>query len=244
MSKVYFISDVHLGLESRERERAKEERLLAFLNRTMADASQLFIVGDLFDTWIEYRTVIPKGFHRVLAKLDDIAHNGTAVHYLTGNHDFWIRDYFRDELGITTHTDPFPVTIDGKKVFIHHGDGLAPNDAGYRILRKVLRNRLNRWLYSWIHPDIGISLARGSSKKSRGYTAQKDYGEQDGMQRYAERKIAEGFDIVVMGHLHEPVYQVLGSSVYINLGDWITYNTFAEMSDGRIELKTWGERKL
>src|SRR5436190_17863232 len=125
MSKAYFISDVHLGLESREKERAKEDRLLAFLDRVLADGSKLFIVGDLFDAWFEYRMVIPKGFHRVLAKLDEVTARGIEVHYLAGNHDYWIRDFFKDELGMKTHHDAFEITVNGKRIYIHHGDGLA-----------------------------------------------------------------------------------------------------------------------
>src|SRR5260221_7293236 len=137
MSRVYFISDVHLGLGPREEERAKEQQLIEFLNVVLENASQLFIVGDLFDAWFEYRTVIPKGFHRLFTKLQDLTEHGIVVHYLAGNHDYWIRDYFHDELGITTYHDAFNITIDGKRIFIHHGDGLANNDTGYKILKKI-----------------------------------------------------------------------------------------------------------
>ncbi|MBI1808056.1 MAG: UDP-2,3-diacylglucosamine diphosphatase [Ignavibacteria bacterium] len=239
MSKVYFISDVHLGLESKEKEKAKEERLLAFLDQVMEDGQQLFIVGDLFDAWIEYRTVIPKGHHRVLAKLEDLCLRGITIHYLAGNHDFWMRDYFRDELGMKTYADAFDIQVDGKKILLHHGDGLATNDTGYKMLKKVLRNRLSIWLYSWLHPDIGIALARSSSKKSRDYTSTKDYGEGDGMLHFASQKIDEGYDIVIMGHRHEPACREIGRGVYINLGDWISHNTYAEMVNGVIAMKTW-----
>ena len=239
MSKAYFISDAHLGLGTKEEERAKEQRLIGFLDTILKDASQLFIVGDLFDAWFEYRTVIPKGFHRLLTKLNDLTKRNITVHYLAGNHDYWIRDYFRDELGIKTYHDAFEITIDGKRIFIHHGDGLAGNDTGYKILKKILRNPLNIWLYSWLHPDIGIALARSSSKKSRHYTSTKQYGEEDGMIALATRKIEQGFDIVMMGHRHEPVCKQIGKGTYINLGDWITHNTYAEMEHGRVELKSW-----
>ena len=239
MSKAYFISDAHLGLGTQEEERAKEQRLLDFLDTILKDASQLFIVGDLFDAWFEYRTVIPKGFHRLLTKLNDLTKRNITVHYLAGNHDYWIRDYFRDELGMKTYHDAFEITIDGKKFFIHHGDGLASNDRGYKILKKVLRNPFNIWLYSWLHPDIGIALAQSSSKKSRHYTSSKQYGEEDGMITLATQKIDQGYDVVLMGHRHQPVYKQIGKGIYINLGDWITHNTYAEMEHGRIELKSW-----
>ena len=239
MSKIYFISDAHLGLGSREEDREKEQRLIAFLRSIAADASQLFILGDLFDAWIEYRTVIPKGHHRILTALDELVSSGVAVHYLCGNHDFWMRDYFSDELGIHTYRDPMETILVGKRFYLHHGDGLALNDTGYRILKKILRNRFNIWWFSWLHPDIGLRLAKGSSKKSRHYTANKEYGEHDGMVKAATEKIGAGFDFVIMGHRHEPTYLPIGDGVYINLGDWITHLTYAVYEEGIVSLKTW-----
>ena len=243
MAKVYFISDAHLGLGSREEEREKERRLIAFLDEIRRDANQLFIVGDLFDAWFEYRTVIMRGFHRLLAKLDECTEQGIAIHYLAGNHDYWMKDFFSDELRMKTYHEPFETIIDGKKVFIHHGDGLSNNDAGYRILKKILNSRVNIWLFSWVHPDIGIKIARSSSRKSRHYTSGKDYGGQDGMLTFARKKIEEGFDVVIMGHRHSPVCTPIGKGFYINLGDWIEHNTYAEMSGGRIELKKWRQER-
>jgi UDP-2,3-diacylglucosamine hydrolase len=239
MSKAYFISDAHLGLGSRTEERLKEDRLLRFLDAARKDAAQLFIVGDLFDAWIEYRTVIPKGFHRILASLDNMVHNGIAVDYLVGNHDFWVREYFRDELGMKTHLNAFDTIVNEKRIYIHHGDGIAYHDTGYRILKKVLRNRIAVSLYTWLHPDVGIALARSSSKTSRMHTTDRNFGETDGMAEFAKHKIAEGYDVVVMGHSHMPTCQQIGSGTYVNLGDWITHNTYAELDGNRIELKTW-----
>jgi len=239
MSKAYFISDVHLGLESAELERAKENRLLAFLDFVLKDASSLFIVGDLFDAWIEYRTVIPKGYHRTLAKLDELVSRGIDVHYLAGNHDFWMREFFHDALGMKTHRDAFSIMVNNKKIYLHHGDGLAHNDAGYRFVKKILRNRFSIWMFSWLHPDLGIPLAQSSSRTSRNYTQVKDYGAVDGMAEFAERKIAEGYDVVIMGHRHQPVFTRIGSGVYINLGDWITSNTYAVLENGEILLQEW-----
>jgi UDP-2,3-diacylglucosamine hydrolase len=240
MARAFFISDIHFGLESKEKELRKQERVFSFLDHVLKEGNELFIVGDLFDAWFEYRRVIPKGYHRLLTKLEDLTRGGVTVRYAVGNHDFWIRDFFRDDLGIETHYDPFSATVNGKRIYIHHGDGLAERDSGYRILKKILRNRFNVWLYSWVHPDIGLRLAGASSKKSRDYTATKDYGESDGMIREATAKIAEGFDVVVMGHRHRPDCRSIGGGTYVNLGDWITYNTYAEMADGTIHLKEWG----
>lgn len=235
----FFLSDIHLGLGPHETERAKEDRVLAFLRSVAPTARTLFILGDLFDFWFEYRTVIPKGFHRTLTALQELAEAGTSIHYLAGNHDFWMDDFFSRELGIQTHAEAFEVLVDGKRIHLHHGDGLASNDLGYRLIKPVLRSRLSIGLYRWLHPDIGVRLARGSSRTSRQYTATKDYGEDQGMIAYATKRIAEGCDIVIMGHRHRPTLRPLDGGLYVNLGDWITFNSYAQMDSGSIELKTW-----
>jgi len=239
MSKAYFISDAHLGLGSKEEEKEKEGRLVAFLDSIQHDASQLFIVGDLFDAWFEYRTVIPKGYYRLLTKLGELTDSKIKVHYLVGNHDYWIRDFFSGELNVKIYHEAFETVIDGKRYLIHHGDGLSLNDSGYKILKIILRNRFAIWLYTWIHPDIGIKLARFSSKRSRDYTSDKHYGEEDGMMRFASEKIRAGIDTVIMGHRHLPVMRKIDHGIYINLGDWIHHNTYAEAENGAVSLKTW-----
>ncbi len=239
MTKAYFISDAHLGLGPREEEHEKEDRLIRFLEMVSADGDELYILGDLFDAWFEYRTVMPKGFHRILTKLEECTRNGMVVHYLVGNHDCWIRDYFRDEIGMQTHADAFAAEINSRRVYLHHGDGLAKNDAGYLILKKIVRNKLAVWAYSWLHPDIGIRLAHSSSRTSRRYTSSKHYGEEDGMTQFAKRKIEEGFDFVIMGHRHVPAAVTIGKGTYINLGDWISHNSYAELNGTQLELKSW-----
>lgn len=237
---VYFISDVHLGLGDRSAEKEKENRLLAFLGAIRDDCRELFILGDLFDFWFEYRTVIPKGFHRTLSAIQEYTDGGIPVNYLAGNHDFWMGDFFHAELGVTLHRDPLEIERDGKRVFLHHGDGLAQRDTGYRVIKPVLRNRANIWLYRWLHPDLGVPLARGSSRSSRKHTGQKDYGETDGMVEFARRKIADGTDVVIMGHRHQPCIMKIESGTYVNLGDWIQENTYAVLRDGAILLEHWG----
>ncbi len=238
----YFISDIHLGLGTREAEKAKETLLLAFLKAIRPSTEQLYVVGDLFDFWFEYGTVIPRGFHRTLAALQEFTDGGIPVDYLAGNHDFWMDDFFPKELGIRVHPDPFEVTVDGKRIYLHHGDGLAEKDLGYRLIKPVLRNRLAIRMYRWLHPDLGVRLARRSSQTSRAYTAAKDYGEEQAMSTFAARKIKEGADIVIMGHRHSPVRQEIGKGVYINLGDWITHHTFAELTGGAITLQSWNQK--
>ncbi len=239
MEKIYFISDVHLGLNKFDEERKKEDRLIAFFDAIKKDATQIFIVGDLFDAWLEYRTVAPKGFYRTLSKLDELASLGIIIHYLVGNHDFWMRDYFSNQLGIKTYQKSISTTINGKKIFIHHGDGLSDNDTGYKILKTILRNRFAIWVYSWLHPDIGIKLALFSSKKSRRYSSNKHMDENDGMGKFANTMINGGYNFIIMGHSHQPSMIQFNSGTYINLGDWIVHNTYAEMDGDQISLKEW-----
>jgi len=237
--KAFFFSDVHLGLGPRESEKAKENRLLSFLHAILPETEQLFIGGDLFDFWFDYDTVIPRGFHRTLAALQEFSDAGKTIHYLVGNHDCWMGDFFQTEIGATLHRDPFETLVQGKRVYLHHGDGLAENDLGYRLIRPLLRHPVAVWFYRWLHPDIGVRIAHRTSLSSRSYTTTKHYGEENGMIRCAEQIIAGGVDIVVMGHHHKPSSVALGTGTYVNLGDWITYNTYGEMSEGSIVLKTW-----
>ena len=237
--QTYFISDVHLGMGTREEERTKEDRLLAFFSKILPRTRQLYIVGDLFDFWFEYRTVIPKGFHRTLSALQAFTEKGIPIHYLAGNHDFWMKDFFAGELGMTLHADPFETMIDRKRVYLHHGDGLAQKDVGYRIIKPVLRSRFNIALYRWLHPDLGVPLARRSSRTSRAYTSEKHFGEEEAMRDFAASRLAAGADIVVMGHRHVPQHERIGKGVYVNLGDWITHHSYARLNRGRITLETW-----
>jgi UDP-2,3-diacylglucosamine hydrolase len=236
---VFFISDVHLGLGDRQAERQKEDRLLAFLQGILPQTEELCILGDLFDFWFEYDTVIPKGFHRTLTALQAFTDRDIPVHYVAGNHDFWMDDFFQKELGVRLYWDPVELTLGGKRVYLHHGDGLARRDIGYRLIKPILRNRLAIRLYRLLHPDIGVRLARGSSRTSRAYTANKDYGEEEGLLEFATKKIAEGSDIVIMGHRHQPHIEPIGRGTYVNLGDWITFHTFARLNGGTISLETW-----
>ncbi len=244
MPKAYFISDAHLGIETKEVEQEKETQLIAFLGKVKKDGKQLFIVGDLFDFWFEYRTVIPKGYHRLLTKLEELTKNGIEISYLAGNHDFYLGKFFEDELGIKVFPKPFSTSIGKKTFYLHHGDGLANDDLGYTILKKVLRSPINIWLYSWLHPDIGILLAKLTSRRSRDYTSQKNYGAEDGMVKFAEQKIYEGVDYVIMGHHHKPTVHPLGNGYYVNLGDWITHFTYGVFDGKKFQLKTWKRKRV
>jgi UDP-2,3-diacylglucosamine hydrolase len=233
----FFISDIHLGLQSREKEEKKERHLVRLLNYIGgADGAELFIVGDLFDYWFEYRKVYQKGFFRTLTALQDLTEKGINISYIIGNHDFMHRDFFAAEIGCKMYEDGVERVIEGKKFFIAHGDGLIKNDYGYNILKKILRNKTLQEVYSWVHPDIGVSLASKSSKTSRDYTTKKDYGEADGLMDAARLKIDEGFDYVLFGHLHQKRFELYHNGCYINLGSWLDQPCYGLYKDKKFEI--------
>lgn len=239
MQKIYFISDAHLGLSDKETEEKKEQMLINFFKSAAQDASAIYILGDLFDAWFEYKTVIPKGFHRTIAMLDELVRKNIKIHYLAGNHDFWMNDFFISEIGITVHLDSYSFTHEGKKIYLHHGDGFSKKDIGYRILKKILRNPINIKIYKLLHPDIGISIARKFSRMSRKHSSDKKYFDTSELNSIVENIINQGYDIVIMGHLHQPLQKKIGNGEFINLGDWINHFTYAVMQNGKIDLKKW-----
>jgi UDP-2,3-diacylglucosamine hydrolase len=240
MGKSYFFSDAHLGVGTQEEDRKKERALVKFLDHVLSDGDELFIVGDLFDYWFEYRSVVPKGYFRLFTKLAELAEAGITLTYLAGNHDFWLRGYFAKEMGMLIEPEPVERVIAGKRFYIHHGDGLLKDDTGYRILKRVLRNKANIFLFSLVHPDLASRIARWSSNKSRRYTSKRKYEGND-MTTFASRKIGEGFDFVVMGHNHLPCRHELGQGVYVNLGDWVHHQTYAVFDGTTLELKAWNQ---
>lgn len=229
---IYFISDVHLGFFKRQEDKKREDRLLNFLNDIKKDCSTLLIVGDLFDYWFEYKTVIPREFYRTLTALESMSKSGIKIEYLMGNHDFGHFDFFEKELGIKVFENDIVREYSGKKFYISHGDGKSYNDTGYKIIKKITRNNFAKRLYCRLHPDWGIGMASGSSRHSRSYTDVKNYGTKDGMSDFAEIKIKEGFDYVVMGHRHKAEIKEFGSGKYINLGEWIKKPSYGKF-DGK-----------
>jgi UDP-2,3-diacylglucosamine hydrolase len=239
---IYFISDVHLGIQSRNEDALREDLLLAFLERISGDCEKLFIVGDLFDYWFEYRTVVPKYFYRTLTALKNMREKNIEIEYLMGNHDFGHRTFFAEEFGIYIQKEDIERVINGKKFYISHGDGKSYKDTGYKILKKIMRNRLALFLYRMLHPDLGIAMASSSSRKSRIYTDKKSYGEGDGMYDFAAKKIGEGFNYVIMGHRHKLIHEKIGEGYYVNLGEWIHKPSYATF-DGN-KLKTGSVREF
>jgi len=237
-TELFFISDLHLGLQNKEAEEKKELKLIEFLDFINKKGNILFILGDLFDYWFEYKTVVPKGYYKLFTMFSELRDNGVRLFFIAGNHDYWIGDYFRDEFGMEIHYEPVEKVILGKRFYLHHGDGLIKNDVGYKILKHILRNRVNIFLYSRLHPDCSSKIARWSSRKSRNYTSNRQY-EEDGMVKFAAEKIAEGFDFVVMGHNHQPGMTPLGNGIYVNLGEWMEKPIYGVFDGEKMILKKW-----
>jgi len=241
---VYFASDQHFGAPTREKSLPREQLFLAWLNEKEEDMGALFILGDLFDFWFEYKTVVPKGFVRILGKLATLRDKGIPIYFFVGNHDLWMNDYFQTELGIPVFHEPQIFTINGKRFFIGHGDGLGPGDLGYKRMKKVFTNRFSKWLFNWLHPDIGVRLAQYLSVKNKLISGAEDVrflGEDnEWLVLYAKRKLEQQhYDYFVFGHRHLPmVIDLNGKSKYINLGDWINYFTYGHF-DGEFHLEKY-----
>jgi len=241
VSKQYlFISDIHLGLHAKEVEEKKEKLLVKFLEFAESNCDELFIVGDLFDYWFEYKRVYQKGYFRTLTALKNLTDKGIKVHYFIGNHDFLHRDFFEKEIGAIMHKDAVNFSLIGKIFFIGHGDGMVENDTGYKILKWVLRNKVTQWMYSFLHPDFGIWLASRTSKSSRDYTTKKDYGEVDGLFDAAKKKIDQGSDYVIFGHLHKKVFKNYNEGSYINLGSWLDEPCYGIFNQEGFKVINWG----
>ncbi|MGB9703021.1 MAG: UDP-2,3-diacylglucosamine diphosphatase [Candidatus Kapaibacteriota bacterium] len=233
---IYFISDIHLGFKPKEENKLTENRLLEFFDMISKDAETLVILGDLFDFWFDYRKVIPKNFFRTTTGIYNLIQKNIRVIYIIGNHDFGHYNFFQNDIGVELIQNDLEITFYGKKFYLSHGDGKSYNDTGYKIIKKILRNPLNQKLYRLIHPDIGIWLASGSSRKSRHYTDSKNYGEKDGMLDFAKKKIDEGFDYVIMGHKHKVQFVNYKNGYYINLGEWIINPHYGKFDGNEFQL--------
>jgi UDP-2,3-diacylglucosamine hydrolase len=234
---VYFFSDVHLGSSDKEREKLKLDKLYSLLDIIKVDGSKAFILGDLFDFWFEYRHAIPKEHLQVVFRLASMVEDGIEIHYISGNHDFWLGEFLSREVGIVIHRDYYEITEEGKKIFMIHGDGLSPSDWKYRILKKILRNKFNIWLYRKIPPDWGIPLARYVSSSSRSHTSAREIEFIKDYEKYAAGKIAEGYDAVLIGHTHRPDRIEIDTGVYLNTGDFINHFSYARFENGQLTLE-------
>lgn len=243
--KIYFASDNHLGAPTQEKSFPREKKFVAWLNEVKQDAAVIFLLGDLFDFWFEYKTVVPKGFTRTLGKLAEISDADIPIHYFVGNHDLWMNGYFEDELNIPVYHKPKEFTFNNKTFLIGHGDGLGPGDKGFKRMKKVFTNPVAKWFYRWLHPDLGVKLAQYFSVKNRLISGEEDVkflGEDsEWLVQYCKRKEQEKHrDFYVFGHRHLPLeINISDKSKYINLGDWISYFTYAVFDGESIELKEY-----
>jgi len=233
---IYFFSDAHLGEKDSNRERFKVEKLNAFLDLIKTDCEKLYILGDLYDFWFEYKHAIPKNHLKIVFRLASMVEKGLEVHYITGNHDFWLGDFLSREAGFIIHRDHFETSEQGVKLYITHGDGISPSDRGYRILKKILRNPINIWLYRKLPPDWGIPLAKAVAGSSREYTSGRTLKFLQDYEDFASRKLNEGFDAVIIGHLHHPVKKEMGKGIYLNTGDFIEHFSYVKMENGKFTL--------
>jgi UDP-2,3-diacylglucosamine hydrolase len=245
--KIYFASDFHFGVPDHAISLAREKKVIAWLNSIEADASDIFLMGDVFDFWFEYRKAIPKGFTRFLGKVANLQDKGIQVHFFTGNHDLWMFDYFPTELGVSIHREPLVLNTGKHKILIGHGDGLGPGDTTYKYLKKIFTSSLAQWLFARIHPNLGITLAQRwsqSSRLSNMKLEEKFQGEEREFLlawcRAMEAK--QHHDFYIFGHRHLPLDLMVGdNSRYINLGEWVHFSPYAAYNNETLLFKTFSE---
>lgn len=241
--KIYFISDFHLGAPDQAQSLVREKRIVRWLHEVKSDASEIYLMGDIFDFWFEYKHAVPRGYVRLLGKLAELSDSGIILHYFTGNHDMWVFDYLPKEIGVKIYREPVTRTINGKKFYIGHGDGLGPGDHGYKFIKKVFANKICQWLFACLHPNFGIPLALYFSRKSRiatGTSDEKYLGEEkEWLVVYCKEVLKnEHFDYLIFGHRHLPLDIKIGeTSRYVNLGEWINYNTYAVFDGTNLRLE-------
>lgn len=240
-TNIYFASDFHLGVPDTKSSRLREDRIVRWLDSIKNDAAEIFLVGDVFDFWFEYATVIPRGFIRFQGKVAELSDAGIKITLFKGNHDMWMFDYFVKELGVEIVSDELVIERSGLKFYLHHGDGLGPGDKKYKFLKKIFRSKTCQWLFARLHPNLGIGLAQKWSHTSRAHNAEKDVlGEIEDEWLYIfSRDLLkrEYYDFLIFGHRHLPLDLNLGKSRYINLGEWVQYNSYAVFDGEKLELK-------
>lgn len=245
--KIYFASDFHLGAPNLKESHVRERRIVQWMDEIKDDCAALFLVGDIFDFWHEYKKAIPKGFIRFQGKLAELADSGMPIYLFTGNHDMWMFDYFTEELGIEVFREPITLIANDKKILVGHGDGLGPGDRQYKFLKKVFENKVCQWLFRQIHPDLGIRIANKWSASSRisSSTDESDMflGEEEWLWAYTkEVEKHTHHDYYVFGHRHLPLdLKVNENSRYINLGEWVNFNTFASFNGKDFALEKFNQ---
>lgn len=240
--KIYFASDFHLGAPNRQKSLQREKRIVRWLDSIRTDAHALFLVGDLFDFWFEYKHAVPKGGVRLQGKLAEMSDEGLPIYIFSGNHDMWMKNYFPEEFGIPVYHQPVSFCINESRFMLGHGDGLGPGDRRFKMLKKVFRNPFSIRLFGLVHPDLGIGIANLWSKTSRESHMEKDsiyLGEGEWLLAYCkETEKREHHDYYVFGHRHLPLnLEVAAGSRYINLGEWLSHNTYGVFDGHKMELQ-------
>jgi len=232
-TKTYFASDFHLGVPRHAESLKREKKITSWLDEIKEDAKSIYLLGDIFDFWFEYKAVVPKGFVRLLGKLAELSDSGTNIFIIKGNHDLWMHDYLPKEVGVQIIKDKTILNENGKKIFLAHGDGLGPGDFGYKIIKKVFANKVCQWLFSRLHPNFGFSIAQFWSKRSRIENNKNDEHflgeEKEWLVSYCKEKQKENpMDYYIFGHRHLPLeIEIDIKAKYINLGDWVNHNSYA-----------------
>lgn len=243
--RIYFASDFHLGVPTREKSLVREKKIVAWLDVVKKDAEAIYLVGDIFDFWFEYKHTVPGGYVRLLGKIAEICDAGIPVHVFTGNHDMWMKQYLPDEVGVKLHKAPVLHVLQDKKVFIGHGDGLGPGDHKYKFLKWFFASKVCQWLFARIHPNLAFGIAMYFSRKSRLATGKSDETflgkDKEWLYVFCQEYLKNNaVDYFVFGHRHLPLtLDVEGKATYFNLGEWMHYDTYAVMENGVIKLKKW-----
>jgi len=238
---IFFASDFHLGAPNHATSLEREKKIVRWLDSIKHEAKAIYLMGDLFDFWHEFDTVVPKGFVRFLGKLAELSDAGIAINIFIGNHDIWMKNYFPKELNATVHKKELRIELFGNKVFLHHGDGLGPGDPVYKVLKKMFHNGLFKFIFKWAHPDIGMRIAHFWSSKSRSTSQEEEFlGEENEWLVTYSKEILENEDVdfFIFGHRHLPLDIRLNEkgSRYINLGEWFSQCNYAKLDANGLQL--------
>lgn len=243
--KIFFASDFHLGVPDHASSVAREKRIVAWLDSIRHEAHSIYLVGDIFDFWFEYKHAIPRGFIRLQGKLAELRDAGIPIIFFTGNHDMWMFDYFPQELGIPVYRNPEVLQVGHQKLLIGHGDGLGPGDKTYKILKKVFASSICQWFFERLHPNLGIGIANYWSRNSRitNMKREEKFEGEEGEFLWAyckEQEQKDHHDFYIFGHRHLPLdLKISHNSRYINLGEWVNFNTYAVYDGNDVILKTF-----
>jgi UDP-2,3-diacylglucosamine hydrolase len=241
---IYFVSDFHLGSPNNEQSKLREKRICDWLDSIKMDADEIYFLGDIFDFWFEYKSVVPRGYVRFLGKLAELYDRGVKLHICVGNHDLWIGNYLKEECGAEIFSEPKKLELFGKTLIVHHGDGLGPGDKRYKFLKGIFTNAVAIWLFKWLHPDIGFSMASYFSRWSRRSEKPSEKAfkgnDKEYLVGYAEQRLKEeDIDYFIFGHRHLALDIMLsnGTSRYINLGEWFSGNRYVAIGEKGLEVK-------